>query len=144
MCVTFSTSTLPTTLGDLHKHPENPHSFSIQLKEEKRLSSCAWNALILLSWRIFLKRTMTASDVPSRVITKAMQTESKNRWLTFTERKRPSHHLQQGNHLGLSEKRSCWAEPAFVTRQICGSCCEGAAPTCSVMRFHSTLLFYNM
>lgn len=87
---------------------------------------------------------MTASDVPNRVITNAMQTESKNRKLSLRERKRPSHHLQQGNHRGLSESRSCWAEPAFATRQIRGGCCWGAAPTCSVMRFHRALLSYNM
>lgn len=30
----------------------------------------------------------TASDVPSRVITNAMQTESKNRWLSFREKEK--------------------------------------------------------
>lgn len=73
---------------------------------------------------------MTASDVPGRVITNAMQTESKNRRLSFRERKRkrPSHHLQQGNHLGLSESRSCWAEAAFVTRQITRRLLLGSCP----------------
>lgn len=121
--------------------------------KRERVSSWVWYALILLSCIIFLKRTMTSFlTYPARVIMNVIQTESKNRWLRASERKRDlpiicNKETTLAYH--KTEVRSLlgWAIICHQTgmcRLLLDVIYGELHKRVSVMSMHSGLLFYNM